>query len=264
MNMFEQKIAAQLQKGLDDVNNPSWEKQLDAINHSSKAVPVIGHGLKRQFIFITACVCICAAGALFAIYHFTGINSDINLDQTENSLPASTNTGYHPASLNVGSLPADHPNTNPTLAQSEEELLKLQRQDYAINQNELLMQAGTPGDFAGTALDENSNLIIYITGSPEDFIREYDNVLDFSVITVTQVQFTMDQLESVQGIFRTMMENGEWSRLGIIGCGIDEYANQVEVIVLQADKDHKAEIEKIAQIPGIMEITLQNEEYEPK
>jgi|GEM_PF-2602005 len=263
MNAFEQKLAGQLQKGLENVNNPSWEKQLDAVYRSSKEVPKIRHGHQRQFIYIAAIVSICAACALFAVYHFAGTNSDNRLDQTKNSLPTSTNEGYHPASLNDGSLPADHPNTNPTLAQSEEELLKLQRQDYAIKQNDLLMQAGTPGDYAGTALDENSNLIIYITGSPDDFIKEYDNILDFSVITVTQVLFTMDQLENVQGIFRTMLENGEWSRLGIIGCGIDEYANKVEVIVLKSDKDNKAEIEKIAQIPGIMEITVQNEEYKP-
>ena len=264
MNAFEHKLAAQLQKGFDDVNNPSWEKQLDAVYRSSEEVTKIKHGHQRQFIYIAAVVSICVACALFAVYHFAGINSDINLDQTKNSLPTSTNAGYHPASLNEGSLAADHPNTNPTLAQSEEEQLKLQRQDYAINQNDLLMQAGTPSDYAGTALDENSNLIIYITGLPEDFIKEYDNVLDFSVITIKQVPFSWDQLESVEGIFTEMLKNDEWSRLGIIGCGIDVYANKVEVIVLKSDKDIKTEIEKIAQIPGIMEITVQNEEHEPK
>lgn len=263
MNAFEQKLAGQLQKGLDDVNNPSWEKQLDAVYRSSEEVAIIRHGHKRQFIYIAAVVSICAAGVLFTIYHFGGIRSDINLDQTKNSLPTSTNAGYHPASLNEGSLPTDHPNTNPTMAQSEEELLKLQRQDYANNQNDLLIQAGTPSDYAGSALDENSNLIIYITGSLEDFIKKYDNVLDFSVITVAQVPFTLDQLESVESIFTEMAKNDEWSRLSIIGCGIDVYANKVEVIVLKSDKDSKTEIEKIAQIPGIMEITVQNEEYKP-
>ena len=146
MNAFEQKLAAQLRKGLEVVNNPSWEKQMDAVNRSSKEVPVIRHGRQRQFIYIAAVVSICAACALFAVYHFAGINSVINSDQTKNSLPTSTNAGYHPAGLSEGSLPADHPDTNPTMAQSEEELLKLQRQDYANNQNNLLIQAGTPDD----------------------------------------------------------------------------------------------------------------------
>lgn len=263
MNTLEQKLAGQLQKGLADVNKPSWEKQLDAIYRASKEVPITRHVRQRQFLYIAAIVSICAASIFLAVYYFGTANSDNRLDQTENSDPANTIAGYIPASLQEGSIPADHPNTNPTLAQSEKELLKLQRQDYAIQQNDLLMQAGTPSDYAGTALDENSNLIIYITGLPDDFIKAYDNILDFSIITVKKVPFTWDQLENVQGIFTDLQKNDGWSRLGIIGCGIDVYANKVEVIVLQSDKDSKAEIEKIAQIPGIMEITVQNEEYKP-
>jgi len=263
MNALEQKLAGQLQKGLDEVNNPSWEKLLDAINRSSNVVPLIRHGRKRQFLYIAACVGICAAAVLLTVYYFGALNPDNRLNQTENSLPASTGGGYFPAGLQEGSIPADHPNTNPTLAQSEAEVLKLQRQDYANKQNDLLMQAGTPVDFAGTALDKNSNLVIYVTGLPDDFIKAYANVLDFSVITVKQAAFTMIQLESVQNIFQDLLKNDGWKRLGIIGCGIDVYANKVEVIVLQADKESKAEIEKIAQIPGIMEITVQNEEYKP-
>lgn len=263
MNALEQKLAAQLQKGLDDVNNPSWEKQLDAINRSSNEVPVIRHGRKRQLLYIAACVSICAAFVFLAVYYFGALNPANRLNQTENSLPAITGEGYFPASLQEGSIPANHPNTNPTLALSEDEVLKLRRQEYANSQNDLLIQAGTPGDFAGTALDENSNLIIYVTGLPDDFIKAYDKVLDFEVITVKQVSFSWDQLEYVQGIFTDLLKNDGWSDLGIIGCGIDVYANKVEVIVLQSDSDSKVEIEKTAQISGIMEITVQNEKYKP-
>ena len=263
MNTLEQKLAGRLQKELDEVNNPSWEKQLDAIYRASKEVPITRHGHQRQFLYIAAIVIICAASIFLAVYYFGAANSDNRLIQTENSHPASTGGGYFPASLQEGSIPAENPNTYPTLAQSEEVLLKLQRQDYANKQNDLLMQAGTPSDYAGTALDENSNLVIYITGSLENFIKAFDKVLDFQVITVKQVTFSWDQLENVQSIFTDLLKNDGWSRLNIVGCGIDVYANKVEVVVLQSDKDNKAEIEKIALIPGIMKITVQIEEYKP-
>jgi len=128
-------------------------------------------------------------------------------------------------------------------------------------------QANIPEDYAfyaGRYIENQKTLIVAVTCSPDTFISEYSNLLDFSFIQVKQVKYTYQELTAA---WKTL--ESEWLKsdkrlinLGIIGHGVNEEKNAVVVDVLELNDEVRAEVAKLIPDPGMVTFEI-GEEIHP-
>ena len=125
-------------------------------------------------------------------------------------------------------------------------------------------RANIPEDYAyyaGRYIENQKTLIVAVTCSPDTFKLEYSNLLDFSFIQVKQVKYTHKELTSA---WKTLER--EWFKsdrrlidMGIIGHGVDEANNAVQVVVLELNDEVRNEVTKLIPDSGMVEFEVGEE-----
>jgi len=118
--------------------------------------------------------------------------------------------------------------------------------------------------YAGRYIENQKTFIVVVTCSPDTFISDYSNLLDFSFIHVKQVKYTYQELTAA---WKTL--ESEWLKadkrlmnLGIIGHGVNEEKNAVVVDVLELNDEVRAEVAKLIPDPEMVEFQI-GEEIHP-
>jgi len=115
--------------------------------------------------------------------------------------------------------------------------------------------------YAGRYIENQKTLVVAVTCSPDTFISEYSNLLDFSFIQVKQVKYTFKELTAA---WKTL--ESEWLKsdkrlidLGIIGHGVDEEKNAVIIDVLELNDKVRTEVAKLIPDPEMVNFEIGEE-----
>jgi len=156
------------------------------------------------------------------------------------------------------------PDVIDTTTTTTDESALLAFQNRVDEQVELMDQANIPEDYAyyaGRYIENQKTLIVAVTCSPDTFKSEYSNLLDFSFIQVKQVKYTYKELTEA---WKTLEK--EWLKsdkrlvdMGIIGHGVDEVNNAVQVDVLELNDEVRAEVAKLISDPGMVNFEIGEE-----
>lgn len=107
--------------------------------------------------------------------------------------------------------------------------------ERANAQFDLLEEARIPDLYAaygGCYIEDLQLLVINVTSSPEDFEDQHADLLDFSIIEVRQVKYTLKELETAyEQLYENLPGPEELSRLGVYGMGVFEEDNAIKLVV---------------------------------
>ena len=162
----------------------------------------------------------------------------------------SNNPGNHYSQATAGSSATNESGKSTTSAStySEEQLAF---SDKANAQFALMEQAHIPDQYkyyAGCYIEDLQMFIINVTCKPEEFKAEYADLLDFSIIEVRQVKYTLKELESAYApLYQEFVSSDKLAKLGVFGMAVFEQDNAIRVVV-QSDYDNTSIRKEMAKI----------------
>lgn len=111
--------------------------------------------------------------------------------------------------------------------------------DKANAQFALMEQAHIPDQYqyyAGCYMEDLRILVINVTCEPDEFKVEFADLLDFSIIEVRKVKYTLKELESAyEPLYKEFIGTGELSRLDIFGMAVFEQDNAIRIVVQEVN-----------------------------
>lgn len=129
----------------------------------------------------------------------------------------------------------------PTTSASTYSNEQLAFSDKANAQFELMEQAHIPDQYkyyAGCYIEDLQVFIINVTGNPEEFKTKYADLLDFSIIEVRQVKYTLKELELAYApLYKEFSSSDKLTELGVYGMAIFEQDNAIKIVVVQKVSD---------------------------
>ena len=99
----------------------------------------------------------------------------------------------------------------------------------------LMEQAHIPDQYkyyAGCYIEDLQVFIINVTCKPEEFMTKYADLLDFSIIEVRQVKYTLKELESAYApLYKEFSSSDKLNKLGVYGMAVFEQDNAIKIVV---------------------------------
>ena len=137
----------------------------------------------------------------------------------------------------------------PTASASTFSSEQLAFSDQANAQFALMEQAHIPDQYAyyaGCFIENNlQTFVINVTCNPRDFQAKYADLLDFRMIEVRQVKYTLKELKmAYEPLQQAFLGSDKLTKLGVIGMAVHEQNNAILIVVQEVnDKVRKAAAE---------------------
>ncbi len=209
-------------------NLPQHQKTGFAINNNGT---LINQPIRNRKRLLTACACLAVlmliGGVLisgqFGEWLWPAKNPGNHYSQATANPNATTESG------------------KPTTSASTYSNEQLAFSDKANAQFALMEQAHIPDQYkyyAGCYIEDLQVFIINVTCKPEEFKTKYADLLDFSIIEVRQVKYTLKELELAYApLYKEFSSSDKLTKLGVYGMAVFEQDNAIKIVVVQKVTD---------------------------
>jgi hypothetical protein len=179
------------------------------------------------------------------------------------------NANDHYQAMTLGSSASDssgETSVNQTWGTVPNDPALLAFQNRVDEQVRLMDQENIPDQYtyyAGSFIEDQKTFVVTVTCSPEDFIKTYADILDFSFIQVRQVKYTYKELEVAnEALNKEWLKSERLINMGVIGYGVDEMNNAVMIEVVELNDQIRSEVAKLIPDTDMIEFEV-GAEYVP-
>ncbi|MDW7658149.1 MAG: hypothetical protein SCM11_13355 [Bacillota bacterium] len=152
--------------------------------------------------------------------------------------------------------------TTSTSTYSNEELAF---SDKANAQFALMEQSNIPDQYqyyAGCYIEDLQMLIINVTSNPEEFKTKYADLLDFSIIEVRQVKYSLKELELAYApLYKEFSSSDKLTKLGVYGMAIFEQDNAIKIVVPKVTDKIRQSVAEIIPDTGMVVFEVNGETF---
>ena len=128
--------------------------------------------------------------------------------------------------------------------------------DQANAQFSLMEQARIPDQYpyyAGCFIEDLSVFVIHVTCQPDEFIAEFTDLLDFSIIEVRQVKYTLRELESAYApLYQEFSRSDKLANIGVVGMAVFEQDNAIRIVVRAVNNKVRQAVADLVPDPGMI------------
>jgi hypothetical protein len=128
--------------------------------------------------------------------------------------------------------------------------------DQANAQFALMEQAHIPDQYpfyAGCFIEDLSVFVIHVTCEPDVFITEFADLLDFSIIEVRQVKYTLKELESAYApLYQEFSGSDRLANIGVVGMAVFEQDNAIRIVVKAVNNKVRQAVADLVPDPGMI------------
>ncbi len=153
----------------------------------------------------------------------------------------------------------------PTTSASTYSNEQLAFSDKANAQFALMEQAHIPDQYkyyAGCYIEDLQVFIINVTSKPEEFKTKYSDLLDFSIIEVRQVKYTLKELELAYApLFKEFSSSDKLTKLGVLGMAVFEQDNAIKIVVPKVTDKIRQAVAEIIPDTGMVAFEVNGETF---
>ena len=170
---------------------------------------------------------------------------------------------YTQATVNPNTTTESGMSTTSASTYSDEQLAF---SDKANAQFALMEQAHIPDQYkyyAGCYIEDLQVFIINVTCKPEEFKTKYADLLDFSIIEVRQVKYTIEELElAYEPLYKEFSSSDKLVKLGVLGMAVFEQDNSIKIVVQKVTDKIRQAVAEIIPDTGMVAFEVNGETVE--
>lgn len=116
--------------------------------------------------------------------------------------------------------------------------------------------------YAGCYIEDLQVFIINVTCKPEEFKTKYADLLDFSIIEVRQVKYTLKELELAYApLFEEFSSSDKLTKLGVFGMAVFEQDNAIKIVVSKVTDKIRQAVAEIIPDTGMVAFEVNGETF---
>jgi hypothetical protein len=114
--------------------------------------------------------------------------------------------------------------------------------------------------YAGCYIEDLQMFIINVTCKPEEFKTKYADLLDFSIIEVRQVKYTLKELELAYApLYKEFSSSDKLTKLGVFGMAVFEQDNAIKIVVPKVTDKLRQSVTEIIPDTGMVVFEVNGE-----